>query len=415
MHAVASGPLKDGFDEGHRVTINACATEVVFFATNGVLSAQTSLERGADPYLQTILPGMITVPSSDLKKLASAIDLMDEDHPVELRSDGEWLHVGDAATHKVSRKSEVRIPSEPEATVRLDAAAFRQGVRAVASYVADHHYEPTFYDALLLHLVGDEARFVSGDGSCFAIFSTPIPYRADDVRHVLPLNQAKVIASMLDDGTHITLAFPSSGHCHINVSANHLRMTLALPQQEYPPYDAYAYNRHWVAMVDVPKADLRTAMKQIMVAEGEQPTWAQDPVPLHLSATAAGIVLSIEDDANRCRVVIPTDYFDLGTSQFSAECDCNDFDKLATSRTGGDYVRIYQVADDSAGTLVADVVDLHPSRDDSPPDIATTHLRTFFLPLGDDPGQSDGDQDDSLHEHAPIAAISDHNPSNRQT
>ena len=383
IRRVATQGIASEFAQAGHITIRANDGRVSFLASNGIMVAAISVDHTSDPYLKGIRVGHATVSSADLVNVVHAVSQGRDDHPVRFRVEGDRFHIGEHNSFStLPRHIEWTAPACVGFRARIPAGEYCAGVHAVTNY-AECKERKIRYQMICLHWVDGELRFVCGDGRRFGIYTSP-SQEIDEAKYVLPVDQARIVASLINRADDLILVFPTAQECVITNDKDLHLLIRQIPSEPYIHYERRAYGTADAsAILDIDMQALKQAIAHVSTTFSRELDDQGIVHAVQLTAESKRVELLVNQPecAGRCEISIQGDYYDFGGLPKIQHWLA--VDHLAdVAAAAGDVARFYFIP--NSPVVIVDTVDLYTRTDDGPPDIAMEHLRFFFALLVED-------------------------------
>ncbi len=378
MKEVATKGIKTDFMLAGRVTIQCKKDRVVFSTTNGHLDATMYADKEDDPVLGSKntpnTPGIATVDAIVILGIANALGGDDaDDHILSISLEESTLSLKDSTAGKRRKKASMEVLSvdhdiemKPHKApiyfpYEIETERFCNSLQKIAIYGSKIGYKVR-YNMICLHFLPNSMRFVCGSGARFAVLSfdeknTTKGVGKDGVKYLIPVDQAMIIAKVLDDSKKIVISYEDKQTCYLS-NDNKMELKLGgIPKVEYIAYENNAFSvDNAQCIADIKSSDLR---------EGSNLMGAVRDKTLEQEAIFHSCICSLEEGKDAffdvpkdeskygCEFDCPVNFYKGNRSSFKAEYPWQFISELCSSL---DYVRLYCM--DEHGILIAYIANL---------------------------------------------------------
>lgn len=264
MHSVSTKALFPNFSLPGRVTVDVKSSgRTVFTSSNGCLTAQQEVDVNTG-----VEKGICTVDSTKLRDAVKRISTESPSSLLELSVTDDVLFIRDPGT---KRKKVVKLPTEkthhkinsvkkPKGdSFFFETTHLLRGFRTVSPFRVELKYNAR-YQVVFFHWTGKEARMVCGDGSIFAIFSSPRHTKNSNNREFkrsIPADQLAIVTGLLEDSAEIEMVWEGKSRCWMKTDSVELVLN-GYSDTDYINYEANAYRFDEAkAYVDIKQSDLK--------------------------------------------------------------------------------------------------------------------------------------------------------------
>lgn len=393
MSNVATRGIKSEWDKACQITVKTDSNKILFLTSNGHLEAIMEIDDQKDTNLKIETQGAFTADVSVFKKVIQSLGKDDciFSLSLEKKDNSEALYIKDISSkNKKNVKLEVSVLShdfsisKPKSgfSYTFETRLFCDIISYISKYRAILDYKVKFM-MVCLHFLKDKTRFICGDGMRFAIEEcelekpNPLVDTDDGIKYLLPVDQAGIIASIIDDSNTIEFIFKNEHEYYIKPQ-NGLTLCLkGIPNEKYLNYEKYAYvTDQSVTIIDVKRDDFFEAMNVLRAVEDKDRISKGNFHSCNFIAKDNKLSLSVSE--GRYQADIECDIDTYGNKAFTScyyHAHLNDISRVDTP-----LIRFW--CNDPMGTVIVEMLDPDVNKKtllDAPAAKKSVTKSTFFF------------------------------------
>lgn len=394
MCDVSTRALVPDFNNNGLITIDAQDKQLVLVSSNGHLIARNIIN---------IVPesvGVATVEAVRLKNVLHNIKTSSENDLISLEDKNGVVFVKDA-TSKLKRV--VKLPKEmydhnhkkeiskfAGDSLVFESDHFTKGVKRVSGFQSRGGYKPE-YQLVLFHCTKDETRMVCGDGTIFAIFTTPrhVNSSKKEYKKLIPADQLLLINSLVSGSGQISLTWGDSSV--FLETDNGIELCLkGLPNIKYIAYDIHAFRSSEAkAIVDIKVEDVHSAAGLVGALKDQEKIDLYQVLSCLITAsdTEDHIKFEVTQKQSKCQCEyeVPAQYYNIQDQPSFSSVYAHLFLDGPASSARNEYLRFFLVDEDSI--MIVKDVNLAESGENGVPRIKENSdgcsLSFFFSSISD--------------------------------